>query len=371
MILRSGSFEKLANEVKEKNKKIIVYGAGVIGTVTTPAVLKQYNIEQKVECYIDNHKAGEEINLTTGSRKVYSVEYLKALKEKKFIVLLTISRFSEVLAQLQQFENLEEIPLYIVPMMCLTNFHSNGGQGVRKDYENPVIPKVIHYMWLGKKEIPQKLQYCIDSWKKYCPDYEIHQWNESNYDINKHLYMKQAYKNKKYGFVPDYARLDILYQYGGIYMDTDVELVRTLDDMLYQQAFCSVEKWQVINFGGCSGAIKGSVAIKEILKERETVHFINKNGTSNETTCGYYDTLAMMRNGYQINGKNQKILGMNIYTYDYFHCYDYMSKRTEMTDDTFGIHHFNGGWLDEKMKKQNEETAKEFESLYQQTFVNS
>ena len=140
-------------------------------------------------------------------------------------------------------------------MMCLMNFHKQDVCGIIKEYRKQMIPKKIHYMWLGGKEIPRNLQLCIDSWKKYCPDYEIVQWNESNYDIGKNKYMKMAYENKKYGFVPDYARLDILYNYGGIYMDTDVEVVRSLDDLLYQSAFCGVEKWQTINFGGCSGCL--------------------------------------------------------------------------------------------------------------------
>ena len=94
------------------------------------------------------------------------------------------------------------------------------------------IPKKIHYCWFGRNEIPEKTLRCIESWKKYCPDYEIIQWNEDNYDINKIPYMKDAYKEKKWAFVSDYARLDVIYQYGGIYLDTDVELVNSLDDLL-------------------------------------------------------------------------------------------------------------------------------------------
>ena len=103
--------------------------------------------------------------------------------------------------------------------------------------------------------MPGSLKRCIDSWKKYCPDYEIKRWDESNYDISKSSYMKGAYESKKWGFIPDYARLDILYNYGGFYLDTDVELVRSLDELRYQPAFSGVEKWSVVNIGGCSGAV--------------------------------------------------------------------------------------------------------------------
>ena len=99
------------------------------------------------------------------------------------------------------------------------------------------IPKKIHYCWVGGTAKPKSVQYCIDSWKKYCPDYEIIEWNEDNYDFSKNRYMKEAYDNKKWGFVPDYARLDIIYQHGGIYMDTDVEMVANLDDLLEYEGF--------------------------------------------------------------------------------------------------------------------------------------
>lgn len=99
-----------------------------------------------------------------------------------------------------------------MPMMCIQNFAAaDMAGGFIKDFQEPVIPKVIHYMWLWKKEIPATLQKCIDTWKRYCPDYEIVQWNEDNYDVNKVIYMQEAYSRGAYGFVPDYARLDILF----------------------------------------------------------------------------------------------------------------------------------------------------------------
>ena len=94
-----------------------------------------------------------------------------------------------------------------------------------------MIPKKIHYCWFGGNPMPEKDKKCIESWKRYCPDYEIIRWDESNYDVSKNRYMKEAYEEKKWGFVPDYARLDIIYNEGGIYLDTDVELVKNLDDL--------------------------------------------------------------------------------------------------------------------------------------------
>ena len=372
MIIKCCSFDKMVQEIKERKQKIVIFGAGVIGTVTVPAIIRQYDLLDSVLCYIDNDKRKWDKDIALYEKKltVYGPVYFQNLANENIVILMTISRYSEVIEQLDHIELLADRIGYIIPMMCLMNFHKQDVCGIIKEYRKQMIPKKIHYMWLGGKEIPRNLQLCIDSWKKYCPDYEIVQWNESNYDIGKNKYMKMAYENKKYGFVPDYARLDILYNYGGFYMDTVVEVVRSLDDLLYQSAFCGVEKWQTINFGGCSGSVKGSDAIKMFLDERKKISFINSDGTINLNTCGYYDTKVAIKHGYLLNGTNQHVKGINIYTYDYFHSYDYMSGKIELSDDTYTIHHFNGGWMNESMKQQNELAVSKFDKIYKRA-VNS
>lgn len=365
MILKNVTFKNLAKIIELGKKKVIVFGAGMIGTITVPHILEQYiKIENKIECYIDNDKTKWGTDIPSGDKKIFSPDFLHSINADEYILLITISRFSDVLEQLKAFSNLENMECYIAPMMCIKEFKTGAVDGTIKTTDIPIIPKVIHYMWLGHNPIPESLQFCIDSWKKFCPDYEIICWNEDNYDIEKNSYMRQAYEHKAFGFVPDYARLDILYQYGGIYLDTDVELKKSLDDMLYQEAFCGVEKWQTINFGGGSGSVKGNLAIKKLLDARENVEFVNQDGSLNKNTCGYYDTATLIKYGYTLSGTIQSVLGLNIYPYEYFHPYDYMSGRVELTEHTYGIHHFNGGWLDPKMKQANMKTAENFERLY-------
>ena len=105
-----------------------------------------------------------------------------------------------------------------------------------------MIPKIIHYCWFGGNPLPESAKKCIDSWKKYCPNYEIREWNETNYDLSSNHYMEEAYSRKIWGFVPDYARLDIVYQHGGIYMDVDVEVVRSMDELLNNAFYMGIEK---------------------------------------------------------------------------------------------------------------------------------
>lgn len=371
MILKCTSLELMNKEMIERDMSIVVFGAGVIGTVTVPELLRQYDLWDRVLFYIDNscREHRKAVNIGNKAVDVRPADQLNNVG-KNTAIIIAISRYAEVLKQLEKMPCTDDMIVYIMPMVCIHNFCSSISDGLPLLEDKPLIPKKIHYIWLGKKPIPDNLQKCINSWKRYCPDYEIIRWDESNYDISKNDYMKQAYEAGAYGFVPDYARLDILYQYGGIYMDTDVEVVKSLDDMLYQRAFCGVEKWQTINFGGCSGAVKGHEALRQLLDYRKNSSFLCEDGSQDKTTCGYYDTKVALRNGYVMNGKTQNIMEMNIYAFDYFHPYDYMSRQIIRTKNTYTIHWFNGGWLDEKMRQDNINTANEYDRIYQKCIKN-
>lgn len=371
MELRCCSWETLRKDVIGSGAGIIMFGAGAIGQVTVPEILKEHDVLSFVDCYVDNNQAmwGKTISACGKCFEVKSPEYLSNCR-KDTIILLNISRFSEVLKQLEDMPCTGEMGCYVMPMMLIHNFCKVKSQGKPLLANEQLIPKKLHYMWLGGGELPDTLKRCIDSWEKYCPDYEIIRWDENNYDISKHQYMKEAYEAKAYGFVPDYARLDILYNEGGIYLDTDVEIKRNIDDLLYQEAFCGVEKWQIINFGGMSGAVKGHPMVKKFLDAREDILFINPDGSQNRNTCGYYDTKVALDNGYRIDGTTQCLNGMNIYAYDYFHPYDYMTGLLNMTENTHSVHWFNGGWLDDKMREANKESQRAYEELYKEALRN-
>ena len=148
------------------------------------------------------------------------------------------------------------------------------------------IKKVISYCWFGHNPLPEKVKICISSWKRMCPDYKIIEWNESNYDINKHPYMRDAYENKKWAFVSDYARLDIIYEHGGIYLDTDVELVRSLDTLLDCGAFLSIDKEDLsVNTGLGFGAEARNPLIKKLLSAYDNACFIKEDGSLNLKAC--------------------------------------------------------------------------------------
>ena len=148
-----------------------------------------------------------------------------------------------------------------------------------------MIPKIIHYCWVGRSPKPESVLYCIESWRKYCPDYTIIEWNEDNYDFTKNKYMKQAYEKRKWGFVPDYARLDIVYNYGGIYLDTDVEIISNIDHLLDNVAFMGFENTgdgkYFVNCGQGFGAVPNNEVIGLMRDNYDDLEFIKKDGTLN------------------------------------------------------------------------------------------
>lgn len=365
MRIRCSSFEDLESVIKENGKRIVMWGTGLIGRIIAPELMTERGIWDNVECYLDNDstKWGESILVHGREIPIYSPAHISEVAEDA-VLFINISRFAEVIRQAEAIDGTEAMDCYILPMLMAHNYCMKQSEGTAVYTKEPKIPKKLHYMWLGGNPIPEHIQKCIDSWKLFCPDYEIIEWNESNYDVAKNRYMKEAYDAKAYGFVPDYARLDILYRHGGIYLDTDVELVRNLDSMLNQNCFCCLEKWQDISFGGMSGAVAGHPTIKRFMDAREELCFINDDGTQNRNTCGFYDTQTALSLGYKICGRTQNVADMNIFAFDYFLPYDYMTGRLVRTENTYSIHWYNGGWMTEDMKQSNERVKREYEDIY-------
>lgn len=208
------------------------------------------------------------------------------------------------------------------------------------------IPKIIHYCWFGGNPLPDLAQKCIASWKNFCPDYEIKEWNENNYDVRKIPYISQAYDAKKYAFVSDYARLDIIYKYGGIYLDTDVELLKSLDILLELQGFAGFDHGKHCAFGLGFGAIPKLPIIKELRDDYDNITFLRKeNGEFNETPCPVFQTEILLKKGLKLNNSMQKIAGLTIFPAEYFDPKDFYSGKIHLTENTCSIHHYDASWV--------------------------
>lgn len=222
-----------------------------------------------------------------------------------------------------------------------------------------MIPKKIHYCWLGGNPLPESAKKCIKSWKKYCPDYEIIEWNETNYDFTKNKYMKEAFEAKKWGFVPDYARLDIIYQHGGIYLDTDVELVRSYDELLSNQGFVGFEDNQFLNLGQGFGAEPGNSMIKNLMDSYEKLSFLNPDGSLNMTASPELNTEVFAREGLILDGSMQEIAGFRFLPPDYLCPKSLNDGIIRKTSNTYSIHHFDASWFDEKQQREKMDRWKE------------
>lgn len=207
-----------------------------------------------------------------------------------------------------------------------------------------MIPKKIHYCWFGKNPLPQSAKKCIASWKKYLPDYEIKEWNEDNFDVSMSPYTLDAYEAKKYAFVSDVARLFALVKEGGIYMDTDVEVVRSLDPLLCHHAFMGFEGVNYI-----ASNIIGSEAahpfFSYLFSSYESRRFIKENGNLDLSTNVVIIT-SILEKEYQLilSGEEQVINGIHFYPTDFFSPYDYITGRLHLTQNTFTIHWFDQSW---------------------------
>lgn len=208
-----------------------------------------------------------------------------------------------------------------------------------------MIPKIIHYCWFGRNALPPIAVKCIESWKKILPNYIIKEWNEDNFDINVIPYTKEAYQAKKYAFVSDYARFKIIYEEGGIYLDIDVEVLKSLDNLLMNNAFTGFEDDTKVAPGLILAAKKENALIKEILDKYKEKKFILPNGSFNYETVVIHMTNILIEKGLVLNGTQQTISELTIYPTDYFSPKSLATGKLNITPNTYTIHHYAATWV--------------------------
>ncbi len=218
-----------------------------------------------------------------------------------------------------------------------------------------MIPKIIHYCWFGGNSLNDLAKKCIESWKKHCPDYKIIEWNESNFDINSNTYVKEAYGAKKWAFVTDYVRLYALCNFGGIYMDTDVELLKKPDSFLKHAAFSGFESNKEITTG-IMASEKNGEWVKYLLSYYDNKHFLLPDGKPDLTTnVTAITNMTCWKYKIQPNNTFQQIDGvLALYPKDYFCPKNYETGEIVLTENTVCIHHFNASWHSEESRKEHE-----------------
>jgi len=220
------------------------------------------------------------------------------------------------------------------------------------------IPKIIHYCWFGGKPKPKLAEKCLQSWRRFCPDYQIIEWNEENFDVNAApAYVRQAYEAGRWAFVTDYVRLKAMLDMGGIYMDTDVEVIKPLDPYLRHRAFAGFENPADIQTGllACE---KGFPLFREFMDYYYTASFLREDGSQDTTTNVRILTDLCVKRGLKQDGTRQTVDGFDIYPVDYFCPVDYDTEKLHKTRNTVVIHWFAASWHTEEERRFLEEEKK-------------
>lgn len=210
-----------------------------------------------------------------------------------------------------------------------------------------MIPKIIHYCWFGHNEKPRLAKKCIASWKKICPDYQVIEWNENNFNVDKYPYAKFCYDTKKWAFLSDFVRLVVFYENGGIYFDTDVEVIKLLDDLLKYESFYGFEDVDYVATGLGFGAEKNSKTVKAIMDEYLNM-LPNEHGEYEIIGCPHLNTKALIPFGLIVNGECQSIDGGEVFSREYFNPFDDSTGKLNLTNNSFTINHYGKSWMSKK-----------------------
>lgn len=366
MILRTCDLEKFIQ--RTNGRTLICFGAGKLLSEFCDE-FRDFFFENRITFIVDNNPAlwGTKKCLNGVELDIKPPDVIFTSATKDTIVLITCGGASalDIFKSLNSDIGLSANDCYFARFVrdCQRDRMSYSAAKVPDGFRmNPtsVIPKKIHYCWVGGNPIPEKNLKCIDSWKRFCPDYEIVEWNESNYDFTKNRYMHEAYEARKWGFVPDYARLDIIYTHGGIYLDTDVEIVRSLDELLYNDAFCGFEDMKHIAFGLGFGSKVNFPLFKDMRDFYNDIPFIKEDKSLNLIASPILQTEFLLKRGLNQGGGFQVLKGLAIYPVEYFAPLSLGTRHLKRTSNTYSIHWFDGSWLSEELRSSNDFYTKLF-----------
>ncbi len=358
MKLRNCTIDEFARYTQDK--KIVCFGAYVM-PLSLCNEFEEYHFEDRIAYLVDNDKKkqGKAFRFSGGQeRKIISVEQFAGRADSQTVLIITSDYFAAIIEQLDQYPALDHMHCYIYPFMKYDMEYTQ--EVPMRHSEKPLIPKKIHYFWFGRGQKTELMERCIQSWRDYCPGYEIIEWNEDNYDITQNRFMKEAYDAGKYGFVPDYARLDVVYRYGGIYFDTDVEMVRNIDDMLYNEAFFGFGNYGRVNTGAGFGSIKHQQVFKRLLEAYDTFSFRKEDGTLDLTTNTIHEEPVFKSFGLKQKNEFQMAGGASIFPSDFMSPHVPGFHTTKISCNTVTIHHNGFSWASKLQQEEFRKSGDEY-----------
>ncbi len=332
-----------------KNKDIICLGSGKHFKGSTYPFLKKSGLIANLIGFVGPSQV-KEAELDGRSYPVIDREELPEYGSRGAVLLIAVNGYDEILTQLRsdvRLSGIEAIPsIYVEFLYEDLQFLSADKPPVNfRKHDTPVIPKTIHGIWFSGDPMPELYQKCLESWKKYVPDYEIKIWNLDTYRPDKCLFFEQAIEHKNWAFASDYARADLLRRYGGIYMDLDVEMLRPIDDLIYNDAYMSFESLDRIECGSGMGAKPGHPIIEEICESYEKRPYLKSDGTWDNSTCPVRYTQVIEKHGLKKNGGFQFVEDITVYPFEVLTGKSFDTGIIYSTELSYTVHHHNGSWI--------------------------
>lgn len=331
-------------------KKCICFGTGIQGCRIIN-LLESWGKTDNIIAFVDNDKrkiGGTMIHEGFKYPIVSLKDSLKKIDENTFIVISCLE-VTSIKRQLEEYKELKDVACFSLVELARNQLCISDYDAVIRNNRVQTIPKKIHYCWFGE-EMPDFLKENIRKWRNLCPDYEIIEWNEKNYDVTKVEYMREAFKNKLWAFVSDYVRLDVLYEYGGIYLDTDVEMVQRPDELLYQEGFMCFDATFQPNTGAGFACKAKHPIIKKLRDFYSDMDFYKNDGEINNLPCNIYTYNVLKHYGLVLNDTLQEIEGINIYPMiiqgSCIH-----TKQKRITNKTFFVHYGTNTWFKQEQRE--------------------
>ena len=338
-----------------KNKDIICWGSGKHFRNLTCAFLCKSGLIENLKGFVGISDK-EKPEIPGHSCAVFGKEELAGLDSDKTIILIAVTGYEEILSQLHSDERLagfEAVPaIYLEALyedMLLLSV-KKPPLNYRKN-EKAVIPGIIHALWFSADPMPELYLRCLESWKKYAPDHEIKIWDLETYKPHHCLFFEQAIEHGNWAFASDYARADLLRRYGGIYMDLDVEMLRPIDDLLYNDAYMSFESADRIECGSGMGARPGHPIMQEICESYENRPYLKADGTWDNSTCPVRYTQVIEKHGLKKDGGFQQVEDITVYPFEVLTGKSFDTGIIYKTELSYTVHHHNGSWIPDPARR--------------------
>ncbi len=339
----TGYFEKL------RSRDIICLGNGKYFRNRTLPFLQKSGLMKNLKGFLNTFVTAS-IETCYPVSEIVQKEQLGEMDRENTLLLIAVNGYGELLSQLRSdavlasFEAAPSVFLEFLYEDMLLLSAAKPPRNYRK-HDTPMIPKIIHGIWFSGDPLPPLYQRCLDSWKKYAPDHEIKIWNLNTYKPDHCLFFEQAVEHRNWAFASDYTRADLLRRYGGIYMDLDVEMLRPIDDLMYNDAYMSFESLDRIECGSGMGAKPGHPIFQEICESYEKRPYLKADGTWDNSTCPVRYTKVIEKHGLKKNGGFQFVEDITVYPFESLTCKSFDTGIIYQTDISYTVHHHNGSWI--------------------------